>query len=241
MARPEEAVEAAMKLAVKESAALKRLASMPGKVSASSDAQAIHARAQGALAEATQRLQVMAQSPVKSDLSAQQLHRVKEQKLRENLQKLSKDLGDAWGQWLKAEEAWQKSVASSPAPAVSADMQSEGSKAQLQRQEEVAAAEVQLHAAMVDEYVQDVANVSQNVRDMQRALLDLALLTEAQGEQLENIEKGMEQASASTDGAVRELRVTQRNQISYRRILCMVLMALLLAVATCAAAIHRSS
>ena len=28
-------------------------------------------------------------------------------------------------------------------------------------------------------YVQDVANVSQNVRDMQRALLDLALLTEA--------------------------------------------------------------
>jgi len=239
MARPEEAVEAAMKLAVKESAALKRLASMPGKVSASSDAQAIHARAQGALAEATQRLQVMAQSPVKSDLSAQQLHRVKEQKLRENLQKLSKDLGDAWGQWLKAEEAWQKSVASSPAP-TEAD-QSEGSKAQLQRQEEVAAAEVQLHAAMVDEYVQDVANVSQNVRDMQRALLDLALLTEAQGEQLENIEKGMEQASASTDGAVRELRITQRNQISYRRILCMVLMALLLAVATCAAAIHRSS
>lgn len=240
MARPEEAVEAAMKLAVKESAALKRLASMPGKVSASSDAQAIHARAQGALAEATQRLQVMAQSPVKSDLSAQQLHRVKEQKLRENLQKLSKDLGDAWGQWLKAEEAWQKSVASSPPPA-EADMQSEGSKAQLQRQEEVSAAEVQLHAAMVDEYVQDVANVSQNVRDVQRALLDLALLTEAQGEQLENIEKGMEQASASTDGAVRELRITQRNQISYRRILCMVLMALLLAVATCAAAIHRSS
>ena len=28
-------------------------------------------------------------------------------------------------------------------------------------------------------YVQDVATVSQNVRDMQRALLDLALLTEA--------------------------------------------------------------
>ena len=30
-------------------------------------------------------------------------------------------------------------------------------------------------------YVQDVATVSQNVRDMQRALLDLALLTEAPG------------------------------------------------------------
>lgn len=230
-----------MKLAVKESTALKRLAAMPGRLQASSDAQASHARAQGALAEATQRLQVMAQSPVKNDLSAQQLHRVKEQKLRENLQKLSKDLSDAWGQWLKAEEAWQKSVASAPAAAPES-MQSEGDEAQMQRQaEEVSTGEVQFHAAMVDEYVQDVATVSQNVRDMQRALLDLALLTEAQGGVLDNIEKGMEQASASTDGAVRELRITQSNQMSYRRILCMVLVALLIGVATCAAAIHRSS
>lgn len=174
-------------------------------------------------------------------MSAQQLHRVKEQKLRENLQKLSKDLSDAWGQWLKAEEAWQKSGASAPAAATES-MQGEGTEAQMQRQaEEVSTGEVQFHAAMVDEYVQDVATVSQNVRDMQRALLDLALLTEAQGGVLDNIEKGMEQASASTDGAVRELRITQSNQMSYRRLLCMVLVALLIAVATCAAAIHRSS
>ena len=128
-----------------------------------------------------------------------------------------------WGWWWISQTDWRES------------------NPQLDRQEEVAAAEVQLHAAMVDEcprpfslgrdlfeskdtgkwlsmsksaseiledmihkwlvihtgcqwqiwvcwnflehggmrYVQDVTNVSQNVRDMQRALLDLALLTEA--------------------------------------------------------------
>lgn len=40
----------------------------------------------------------------------------------------------------------------------------------------------------------------------------------------------LEITNGPPDGAVRELRITQRNQISYRRILCMVLMALLLAV-----------
>ncbi|CAK9021879.1 unnamed protein product [Durusdinium trenchii] len=245
MAKPEEAVEAALKTAVKESTALKRLALTPGFEieAAAREAEASHAKAQRALAEATQMLQVMAQSVVKNDLPAQQLHRVKEQKLRENLQKLSKDLSDAWSQWLKSKEAKRSAAAaaSSDLAENAAASHPEEAQTQTQRQiEEVSAGEVDLHAAMVDEYVQDVAAVSQNMKDMQRALLDLALMTQAQGEVLDNIERGMEQASASTDGAARELRVTQRNQMSVRRILCMVIVAMLLAVATCAAAIHRA-
>eukprot|EP00913_Durusdinium_trenchii_P018333 g17222.t1 len=268
MAKPEEAVEAALKTAVKESTALKRLALTPGFEieAAAREAEASHAKAQRALAEATQMLQVMAQSVVKNDLPAQQLHRVKEQtlgtwenmgkhgstspsrdvknffgnrKLRENLQKLSKDLSDAWSQWLKSKEAKRSAAAaaSSDLAENAAASHPEEAQTQTQRQiEEVSAGEVDLHAAMVDEYVQDVAAVSQNMKDMQRALLDLALMTQV----LDNIERGMEQASASTDGAARELRVTQRNQMSVRRILCMVIVAMLLAVATCAAAIHRA-
>lgn len=50
-----------------------------------------------------------------------------------------------------------------------------------------------------------------------------------QGETLDNIEKGMAQASSSTDSAVRELRVTQQRQYSLRCYLCILLMSLMMA------------
>ncbi|CAJ1414066.1 unnamed protein product [Effrenium voratum] len=203
---------------------------------------ASRAKSQASLKDVEQKLQVMSRSPVKRDVAAQQLHKLKEQKIRESVDKLSKELSDVWAEW-QAEEAWRARAASDPEaePASLEEAAPDLEQAQVARQEEVSAGEIQLHAAMVDEYVQDVSNLSQNMRDMQRALLDLAHITEAQAGSLDNIEKGMEQASASTDGAARELRVTHDRQTSMRKTLCMLLLALMLAAAICTAAARQRS
>ncbi|CAJ1335639.1 unnamed protein product, partial [Effrenium voratum] len=238
------AVEASLRAALEQGAALKRLIRAPGRREAAEEAQASRAKSQASLKDVEQKLQVMSRSPVKRDVAAQQLHKLKEQKFRESVDKLSKELSDVWAQWQEAEEAWRARAASDPEAAEPASLEEAApdlEQAQVARQEEVSAGEIQLHAAMVDEYVQDVSNLSQNMRDMQRALLDLARITEAQGGSLDNIEKGMEQASASTDGAARELRVTHDRQTSMRKTLCMLLLALMLAAAICTAAARQRS
>ncbi|CAJ1408818.1 unnamed protein product [Effrenium voratum] len=242
MSSPEQAVEASLRAALEQGAALKRLIRAPGRPEAAEEAQASRAKSQASLKDVEQKLQVMSRSPVKRDVAAQQLHKLKEQKIRESVDKLSKELSDVWAEW-QAEEAWRARAASDPEaePASLEEAAPDLEQAQVARQEEVSAGEIQLHAAMVDEYVQDVSNLSQNMRDMQRALLDLAHITEAQAGSLDNIEKGMEQASASTDGAARELRVTHDRQTSMRKTLCMLLLALMLAAAICTAAARQRS
>lgn len=211
-----------------------------------SEAKASHQSAAAAIGEASEALKVFRPKP-SSSVSEQSLQKLREQKLKESLKKAEDDLKEAWTSWQKeaqkkAAEAAAAALADAPegSAATAATGPSTG-QTMMATRGEISAGEANLHAAIVDEYAQDAERVSQQVREMQRALLDIAQIAQAQGETLDNIESGVSAAASSTGRGVRELQVTsQRQQLSLKRMLCMVVAAVLLAAATCAAAVHRA-
>ncbi|CAE7495067.1 pep12 [Symbiodinium sp. CCMP2592] len=247
-----EAVEVALRRAVAGTAKLRRhvatlSTSAAGSVNVS-EAKASHQSATAAISEASEALKAFRPKP-SSSVSEQSLQKLREQKLKESLKKADDDLKEAWTSWQKAEEAQKKAVAAAAAALADAPEGAAATAAtgpstgqtMMATRGEISSGEANLHAAIVDEYAQDAERVSQQVREMQRALLDIAQIAQAQGETLDNIESGVSGAASSTGRGVRELQVTsQRQQLSLKRMLCMVVAAVLLAAATCAAAVHRA-
>merc|ERR1712118_16892 len=73
-------------------------------------------------------------------------------------------------------------------------------------------AEVDLHAAIAQEYAPEVSNLNRDIRSISGVMRQLADETAVQGEQLDSIESMMAQAADSTTGATVEIGAAQRNQ-----------------------------
>merc|ERR1719487_3116526 len=58
-------------------------------------------------------------------------------------------------------------------------------------------AETEIHTAIAEEYARDLTNLNQDMQNLQRAMVDMADLTTAQGETLDNIENNMSSAVES--------------------------------------------
>jgi len=96
---------------------------------------------------------------------------------------------------------------------------------------DVREAEADVHTAIVEEYVQEIAQISSSISSLQRAMVDLAEHAQAQGVTLDVIEANMSSATHSTDGAAEQLTQASRQQrTGTRLIFWMLALAVLLAV-----------
>lgn len=73
-------------------------------------------------------------------------------------------------------------------------------------------AEAEMHAAIAEEYARDLVTMNQNMHHLQRAMVDLADTTRAQGEVLDNIESNMAAAAENTADANEELTASNQQQ-----------------------------
>lgn len=153
------------------------------------------------------------------------------QKLTENLVASMKALDEAFRAYESAEaEALRKRTAEStmatplvaacspglepslPSAPDGADLEA-GRQSQAQRQEQdVLPAEAEMHAAIAEEYAKDLTNLNQDMRTLQRAMVDLADVTASQGELLDNIEANMAQAAETTEQANEQLVIATQQQ-----------------------------
>lgn len=151
------------------------------------------------------------------------------QKLTENLAASLKTVDDAWSAFEAAEAgALRKQAASDsmktplvsagspgvdpsvpePEPAGGQDLEA-GQQAAAQ---DFMPPEAEMHAAIAEEYARDLVTMNQNMHHLQRAMVDLADTTRAQGEVLDNIESSMSEAAESAAGANQELASTTQQQ-----------------------------
>lgn len=79
---------------------------------------------------------------------------------------------------------------------------------------DLSAAETEIHVAIVDEFVQEIMDLEQGIKGLQRAMVDLAEHAQAQGEVLDNIEVHTLRAAQSTAGATEQLNQTA---VTHRR------------------------
>jgi len=99
-------------------------------------------------------------------------------------------------------------------PPAAADLEA-GQQSQAQAlEEDMMPAEAEMHAAIAEEYARDLTNLNQNAQMLQRAMVDLAETTVAQGSILENIESNMSEAEQQTTQANVELAATAQTQRS---------------------------
>lgn len=73
-------------------------------------------------------------------------------------------------------------------------------------------AETSMHVAIVEEYARDLTNLNQDMQSLARAMTDLADVTRAQGEVLDDIENNMASAADQTAQANEQLVETARAQ-----------------------------
>jgi len=156
----------------------------------------------------------------------QNRRRLMQQKLSKDLMESSKAVESAYRTYeaAQAECASKQSAEASSASRVAleeaapiapdaSDIEKGLQRKQQQQQDmDVTASEAETHAAIVNEYVEDLTRVEQDVRNLQRSMVDLAEHTKIQGEALDTIEASMSEAADSTAGATRELLVTSQTQ-----------------------------
>jgi len=172
------------------------------------------------------------------------LRRLTQQKLKENLTGASKGLEAALKQYEAAEvEAVKSREVAHAIPTsssssglemgeVAADIEEARlGGSQLRALEDVTQAEVDTHAAIAEEYVAEVRNLEQDIKGLQRVMVDLADHAHSQGETLDNIEANMLTAAHHTGEATEQLVVASRYQKSYNKKL-MWLLALVFILAT---------
>jgi len=156
------------------------------------------------------------------------MQRLMYQKLAESLERSSVELEEAWKDYVAAEASWaaqqqQESVSSSS----TTDLEAGQAAGQLtfKDPEAVAAAELEMHGAIADEYAREVSELAQNMQGLQRAMMDLAQHTQAQGEMLEHIEHNMDEAADKTAKAVEQVEITEENQRKAMRFtLCLMML-----------------
>lgn len=151
------------------------------------------------------------------------LRKLKYQKLNDNLQGSVGDLEQSWTAYqaaeaahasrrLAAEQDQSSAVMLQPSSSSARDLEGGQLHVQQQQAETVSSAEVEMHAAIAEEYCRDAANLARNVSGMQQALLDIARITESQGEMLDTIETNMNRASDNTENAVEQLQKANESQ-----------------------------
>lgn len=190
----------------------------------------------------------------------QNMRRLTQQKLSENLVGAARAVEESW----KAYEAAHVEAAARPASAAvsvtgadrkpvtsrrgvdgvemrdlgsSDDEERSSGQRQAQLQDlDVSEAEVETHAAIVEEMVNDVTSLNSEIRGLQRAMVDLASTTVAQGETLDCIESHMGVAADSTQGATEQLVIASRSQSRSQKCLlvlvalCFVLSAIIICI-----------
>jgi len=77
---------------------------------------------------------------------------------------------------------------------------------------DVSNAEVETHAAIVEEYAANINQVEQDIRSLKNAMVTLAEHTVEQGEMLDNIEANMATAVDGTQGATQQLTIASQTQ-----------------------------
>jgi methyl-accepting chemotaxis protein len=80
---------------------------------------------------------------------------------------------------------------------------------------------VDMHEHLVDEYAKQVASIQNNVRGVQRVMVDLAECTQAQTSTLDDIERHMTQASDFTERTTET--IDQMEQNNHSKLLCCLL------------------
>lgn len=227
-----------------------------GKAKVQEAAQA----AKAAMVEATR---LMKEFPTGAGGSvAEQNHkRLTQQKLRENLLGTSKALEAALRLYENAEAERERrdaaqatAAASSGAGRASAASAVElspmdgglsaaenGWRGQRQVQElDVSQAELDHHTAIVDEYTQEISHAAQEISALQRAMVDIADLTQAQGQTLDVIEANMGNATVSTEGATEQLTHASRHQRTGTKLIWWLLgLAVLIALALIVVVVHK--
>eukprot|EP00927_Polykrikos_kofoidii_P073100 TRINITY_DN69171_c0_g1_i1.p1 TRINITY_DN69171_c0_g1~~TRINITY_DN69171_c0_g1_i1.p1 ORF type:complete len:307 (-),score=62.73 TRINITY_DN69171_c0_g1_i1:36-956(-) len=167
----------------------------------------------------------------------QNLRRLSQQKLTEAIVSATKSLESAWKAYQHADEDRKKvSVASDSNNGSVASTQSLGrggvmprkslddmelpnyydceAAGPLQQQvhcNDVSQAEVDMHTAISTEYAQQVTVLSQDIRSLQRAMVDLAEHTTQQGDTLDGIWATVSHAEENAQGATVQLQVAERS------------------------------
>lgn len=161
-------------------------------------------------------------------------------KLVENLEQASEELEQSWQVFTAAEAAWaaqqqgQQTELAACASAASAELEEGRGPGALSMKdaEAVAAAELDMHNAIAEEYAREVAALAQNMHGLQRAMVDLAQHTASQGETLEGIESQMEEAADKTAKAVQQVAATEEAQRNSQKWLLCVMAVVLCVSAT---------
>ncbi|CAK9084540.1 unnamed protein product [Durusdinium trenchii] len=202
---------------------------------------ALHAGHQ-ATQEATRRLEKL--SHVGGSTFGEQRNRsLMQQKLSENLTKSIQDLQASF----QAFELAEKKAESAPhGRSAAADDLEMGSMASGQRQqmtaEMVSEAELDIHNAIVDEYIEDISTLAQDVRGLQQAMADLSFHTKVQGDQLDSIEADLRNSTQATSDATEQLTQASSSQRRGSRfIYWLLLLAAVLAVILIFVVVSRSS
>lgn len=168
--------------------------------------------------------------------SEQHARDLTQQKLEDTLAGATKALELARGDFEAADRAYASRGASNPTDepdrrsAAGAELYSTEPQQQLQ-QRAITDAEVELHAQIVSETTDQMANLTQSFRSLQRAMVDLAEHTQAQGETLESIETHVARSMEDTGNATELLAdASQRQQQSNRWLFWLLLFAFVLAI-----------
>lgn len=112
---------------------------------------------------------------------------------------------------------------------------------QQQQQRDITDAEVEAHAQIVSETADQMSSINQNIRALQRAMVDLAEHTQAQGETLESIESHVARSMDNTHDATELLtNASQRQQQGNKLLFWVLLLALVLAIVVMLAVWHHS-
>lgn len=218
-----------------------------GRASAGSSTQ--HMRqvalvAQEALREARRLLGELAGAGAdKIDVPDRTLHGLTLRKLSESVDVTASELERCLKD-LKAAEATyaaavQEDTAASSSSTDCIDLEAGQATTQLQRAEDVAQAQVDMHTEAVEEYTRDVTQLALNVRSMQRIMGDLAQHVQQQGEVLDTIEGNMGEAADKSQQANEELQKTTESQRSgLKRAVCLLLAVVAVSGVALASVLH---
>jgi len=178
-------------------------------------------------------------------LSEQNHRRLTRQKLTENLMGASKSLEASFRAYEVAEAERQRRDAAAAAEAADPAAAGRGSVEMhaMERAEagrpgpqqiqemDVSEAEADVHTAIVEEYAQEIAQISGSISSLQRAMVDLAEQAQAQGVTLDVIETNMSNATSSTAGASEQLTYASRHhRTGTKLVFWLLLLAVVIAV-----------
>mmetsp|Transcript_48306 Transcript_48306/g.139947 ORF Transcript_48306/g.139947 Transcript_48306/m.139947 type:complete len:316 (+) Transcript_48306:47-994(+) len=199
--------------------------------------------------EARRLLQGLAAAPG-SSIGEQSGARLRHQKLSESLLAVFTELEASWRSFEAAEASCtavgntasevvcEEQASQAAAAAGSVDLEAGRTSQRLENMESVAEAELETHAAIVDEYTEQIGVVARHVMDMRRALLDLADHTRSQGLTVDSLEHSMEQASGATSNAVEQITISSQRQHKNLKCVFWALFLVLLLAAAIAGLLH---